>query len=43
MHWAKPISYNLQRTRYFIEAAAEAGSQVVLFPEAHLTSYYFPS
>lgn len=42
MHWAKPVSYNLQRTKYFIKAAADAGSRVVLFPEAHLTSYYFP-
>ncbi len=42
MHWAKPIETNLQRTRHYIRAAAGAGSRVVLFPEANLTSYYFP-
>lgn len=42
MHWAKSLEFNLQRTRYYINAAADAGSQVVLFPEANLTSYYFP-
>jgi predicted amidohydrolase len=41
-HWAKPIEYNLDRTLHFIEAAAREGSRVVLFPEANLTSYYFP-
>ncbi len=43
MHWAKPLEFNLQRTRHYITSAAEAGSHVVLFPEAHLTGYYFPS
>jgi len=42
MHWAKSLEFNLQRTLHYINAAAEAGSQVVLFPEANLTSYYFP-
>lgn len=42
MHWAKPIEFNLQRTLHYIKAAAEYGSRVVLFPEANLTSYYFP-
>jgi predicted amidohydrolase len=42
MHWAKPIEFNLQRTLHYIKAAAESGSRVVLFPEANLTSYYFP-
>ncbi|MFN7931121.1 MAG: carbon-nitrogen hydrolase family protein [Blastocatellia bacterium] len=42
MHWAKPLSYNLQRTQTYLQAAAEAGARVVLFPEASLTSYYFP-
>lgn len=42
MHWAKPIEFNLQRTLDYIRCAAESGSQVVLFPEANLTSYYFP-
>ena len=42
MHWAKPLEFNLQRTLHYITAAAEDGSRVVLFPEANLTSYYFP-
>jgi predicted amidohydrolase len=42
LHWAKTIEYNLQRTLHYIQAAAEEGSRVVLFPEAGLTSYYFP-
>jgi predicted amidohydrolase len=43
MHWAKSLDFNLQRTLYYIKSAAESGSQVVLFPEASLTGYYFPS
>lgn len=42
MHWAKSLDFNLQRTLHYIKSAAESGSQVVLFPEANLTSYYFP-
>lgn len=42
MHWAKPLAFNLARTLHYIREAAESGSQVVLFPEASLTSYYFP-
>jgi N-carbamoylputrescine amidase len=42
MHWARPLEHNLTRTLHYIEAAAAAGSRVVLFPEANLTSYYFP-
>lgn len=42
LHWAKPLELNLQRTLYYIGRAAESGSRVVLFPEANLTSYYFP-
>jgi predicted amidohydrolase len=42
MHWARTIEFNLDRTLHYIHAAAEAGSKVVLFPEANLTSYYFP-
>jgi predicted amidohydrolase len=42
LHWARPVAYNLQRTLYFIEEASQQGSRVVLFPEANLTSYYFP-
>ncbi|MBN1676245.1 MAG: carbon-nitrogen hydrolase family protein [Kiritimatiellae bacterium] len=42
LHWAKSLAYNLDRTLGYIRAAAEAGSRVVLFPEANLTSYYFP-
>lgn len=43
LHWAKPLERNLERTLHFIGAAAQAGSRVVLFPEANLTSYYFPT
>jgi len=42
MHWAKSLAYNLRRTLERIAEAAAAGSRVVLFPEANLTSYYFP-
>jgi len=42
MHWAKSIAFNLERTLHYIKAAAEYGSRVVQFPEANLTSYYFP-
>jgi predicted amidohydrolase len=42
MHWAKPIEYNVERTKHYIETAAESGARVVLFPEASLTGYYFP-
>jgi predicted amidohydrolase len=42
MHWARTLEFNLQRTLHYIKVAAEAGSSVVLFPEANLTSYYFP-
>src|SRR5262245_66227136 len=41
-HWARTIEYNLERTLHYIELAAREGSRVVLFPEANLTSYYFP-
>lgn len=42
MHWAKSLEFNLRRSLHYIKSAAESGSQVVLFPEASLTSYYFP-
>lgn len=42
MHWAKSIEFNLQSTLRYVKAAADRGSRVVLFPEANLTSYYFP-
>jgi predicted amidohydrolase len=42
LHWAKPLEFNLARTLHYIGEAARAGSRVVLFPEATLTSYYFP-
>ena len=42
MHWARSLEFNLDRTLHYIRAAAEDGSRVVLFPEANLTSYYFP-
>lgn len=42
LHWAKSLEFNLERTLHYIRAAANLGSRVVLFPEANLTSYYFP-
>lgn len=42
MHWAKSLEFNLHRTLHYITSAAESGSQLVLFPEANLTGYYFP-
>ena len=42
MHWAKSLEFNLQRTLHYIKSASEYGSHVVMFPEANLTSYYFP-
>lgn len=41
-HWAKPVDYNIRNTERYIQVAAESGARVVLFPEANLTSYYFP-
>ena len=42
LHWAKPLEYNLERAASLHRAAAAEGSRVVVFPEANLTSYYFP-
>ena len=42
MHWAHSLEANLATTLRHIQAAAAGGSRVVLFPEANLTSYYFP-
>ena len=42
VHWAKSLEFNLERTLHYIRAASQCGSRVVLFPEANLTSYYFP-
>ena len=42
LHWAKTLEYDVDRTRHHIQAAANCGARVVLFPEANLTSYYFP-
>jgi len=42
LHWARCLERNLERTRHYIKAAAADGSRVVVFPEASLTSYYFP-
>jgi len=42
LHWAKPLAHNLERALWFVAAAREEGSRVVVFPEAQLTSYYFP-
>jgi predicted amidohydrolase len=42
LHWTQDLDRNLDRTLHYVRAAAEAGSRVVLFPEANLTSYHFP-
>jgi len=42
MHWAAQLERNLDVTLHYIREAARNGSRVVLFPEANLTSYYFP-
>lgn len=42
MHWATTLERNLEVTLGYIAEAARSGSRVVLFPEANLTSYYFP-
>jgi predicted amidohydrolase len=42
-HWAKPVEDLLESTLTHIAMAADEGSDVVLFPEANLTGYDFPS
>ncbi|MGZ5452693.1 MAG: carbon-nitrogen hydrolase family protein [Candidatus Aminicenantales bacterium] len=42
LHWAGSLERNLERGLRYIRLAADAGSRVVLFPEANLTGYYFP-
>jgi predicted amidohydrolase len=42
MHWATEIDRNLETTLHYITEAARIGTRIVLFPEANLTSYYFP-
>ena len=42
LHWAVNIERNLESTLRFMAEAKRQGSRVVLFPEATLTSYYFP-
>jgi predicted amidohydrolase len=42
LHWAVNLERNLASTLHYISEAAREGSRVVLFPEAGLTSYYFP-
>lgn len=42
MYWATSIERNLEVSLSFIREAAKLASRVVLLPEAHLTSYYFP-
>jgi predicted amidohydrolase len=43
MHWATTLDRNLELTLHYIREASHAGSRVVLFPEANLTSYFFPT
>ena len=42
MHWATDIGRNVEVTLHYMHEAARTRSRVVLFPEANLTSYYFP-
>jgi predicted amidohydrolase len=42
MHWATTLERNLEATLHYVQEGARSGSRVVLFPEANLTSYYFP-
>jgi len=42
MQWAATLERNIEVTLHYVREAARAGSRVVLFPEANLTSYYFP-
>ena len=42
LHWAKSLARNLEKTRQYIQLAAEEESRIVLFPEVNLTGYYFP-
>jgi predicted amidohydrolase len=42
LHWAVEIERNLESTLQYMREAKRIGSRVVLFPEATLTSYYFP-
>lgn len=42
LHWGSRLERNLEVTLHYLREAARAGSRVVLFPEANLTSYYFP-
>ncbi len=42
LHWAADLERNVASTLHYLKEAARAGSRVVLFPEAGLTSYYFP-
>lgn len=42
MHWAQDLQRNLETILRRLDEAAAGGSRVVLFPEASLTSYYFP-
>src|ERR1700692_4814965 len=42
MHWATTLERNLEVTLHYVREASRQGSRLVLFPEANLTSYYFP-
>lgn len=42
MHWARSLEFNLDRTLFHLQEAAQEGSRVVCFPETSLTGYYFP-
>ncbi|RPJ42753.1 MAG: carbon-nitrogen hydrolase family protein [Chloroflexi bacterium] len=42
LHWARTLEENLEKTLVYIREAKKASSDLVLFNEATLTSYYFP-
>lgn len=42
LYWARTLERNLEEALRYIRLARAEGSRVVLFPEANLTSYYFP-
>jgi predicted amidohydrolase len=42
LHWAVKVERNLTSTLHYMREAKRCDSRVVLFPEATLTSYYFP-
>ena len=42
LHWAKDIDYNMEKAVHYMKQAKKEGSDLVVFPESNITSYYFP-